>query len=151
MDPQIVTRGERQTNKQVQKKIFINFSSSWLISFSASRTITNLFLIDDKSQFSIAGIIDNQHHNLNAGKLITESWNSLTSVSAWLEICDDYIRLGKILMKMAKSRYEIEIKTGKLLMRVATRLSGYWQERSETPLLKCEKVTGKYFQSQKMC
>ena len=49
MDPQIVTRGERQTNKQVQKKIFINFSSSWLISFSASRTITNLFLIDDKS------------------------------------------------------------------------------------------------------
>ena len=63
-----MTRDERQTNKQVQKKIFINFSSSWLISFSASRTITNLFLIDDKSQFSIAGIIDNQHHNLNAGK-----------------------------------------------------------------------------------
>ena len=49
MDPQIVTRDEWQTNKQMQKKIFINFSSSWLISFSASRTITKLFLIDDKS------------------------------------------------------------------------------------------------------
>ena len=46
---QIVTQDEWQTNKQVQKKIFINFSSSWLISFSASRTITKLFLIDDKS------------------------------------------------------------------------------------------------------
>ena len=85
---QIVTRDKWQTNKQVQKKIFINFSSSWLISFSASRTITNLFLIDDKSltvfyrgQAQWQPTPQLKYWEIKHRKL------KFTGVSAWLEIC----------------------------------------------------------------
>ena len=85
---QIVTQDEWQTNKQVQKKIFINFSSSWLISFSASRTITNLFLIDDKShtvfyrgQAQWQPTPQLKYWEIKHRKL------KFTGVSAWLEIC----------------------------------------------------------------
>ena len=88
--------GERQTNKQVQKKIFINFSSSWLISFSASRTITNLFLIDDKShtvfyrgQAQWQPTPQLKYWEIKHRKL------KFTGVSAWLEI---YTYAWKILM-----------------------------------------------------